>query len=86
MDVIVHHLKCKDFDARNHTGADADKIHHELHVFSVDEENRDIVAVCTKVPVRTFADKVMSLLFSMLCSFVVAFLPRNKNLLILLCL
>ena len=34
--------------------------------------------------IQIFVSKLMSLLFSMLCSFVVAFLPRNKNLLILL--
>ena len=31
---------------------------------------------------RTFVDKVMSLLFNMLSSLVITFLPRNKNLLI----
>ena len=31
---------------------------------------------------RTFAGKVMSLLFNMLCRFVTAFLTRNKDLLI----
>ena len=31
---------------------------------------------------RTFVDKVMSLLFNMLCSLVIAFLPRSKCLLI----
>ena len=30
----------------------------------------------------TFADKVMSLLFNMLSSFVIAFLPRSKHLLV----
>ena len=33
--------------------------------------------------VWTFVDKVMSLLFNMLCRFVIAFLPRSKQLLIL---
>ena len=32
--------------------------------------------------VQTFAGKVMSLLFNMLCQFVIAFLPRSKCLLI----
>ena len=31
---------------------------------------------------QTFVDKIMSLLFSMLPSFVIAFLPRSKHLLI----
>ena len=31
---------------------------------------------------RTFVGKVMSLLFNMLSSFVIGFLPRNKHLLI----
>ena len=30
----------------------------------------------------TFVDKVMSMLFNMLCRFVIAFLPRRKHLLI----
>ena len=30
--------------------------------------------------IQTFVSKVMSLLFSMLSSFVIAFLPRNKHL------
>ena len=32
--------------------------------------------------IQTFVGKVMSLLFSMLCRFVIAFLPRSKHLLI----
>ena len=32
---------------------------------------------------RAFVDKIMSLLFNMLSSFVIAFLPRSKSLLIL---
>ena len=32
---------------------------------------------------HSFIGKVMSLLFNMLCRFVIAFLPRNKRLLIL---
>ena len=32
--------------------------------------------------IRTFVGKVMSLLFNMLCRFVIAFLPRSKRLLI----
>ena len=32
--------------------------------------------------IRTFVSKVMSLLFNMLFRFVIAFLPRNKHLLI----
>ena len=35
---------------------------------------------------QTFADKVMSLLFSMLSVFVIDFLPRSKNLLISMCI
>ena len=31
---------------------------------------------------QTFVSKVMSLLYNMLSSFIIAFLPRNKNLLI----
>ena len=32
--------------------------------------------------IQTFVGKVMSLLFNILCMFVIAFLPRNKRLLI----
>ena len=35
------------------------------------------------LPVRTFAGKVMSLLFNTLSRFIIAFLPRSKCLLIL---
>ena len=37
----------------------------------------------TTLTIRTFVNKVMSLLFNMLSRFATAFLPRNKHLLIL---
>ena len=40
------------------------------------------IALTRRTFIRTFVDKVMSLLFNMLYRLVIAFLPRNKRLLI----
>ena len=52
-----------------------------LNLFIVQFSRQDrITGKTIALTVCSFAGKVMSLLFNVLCSFVIAFLPRNKHL------
>ena len=55
---------------------------HNLVCFILDITVGFMLLLFIDLPIWTFVGKVMSLLFNMLSRFVIAFLPRNKCLLI----